>query len=371
MKNAILGLWAETSIHAGASASAGVVDLPIQREAHTGWPVVYGSGVKGAFRTGAQMRHELSVAAQSFPWVEEVFGPAHAGGSRTGTGNTGNQASDHAGALVVTDARLLLLPVRSLTSHFKWVTCPALLRRAVADCDRLRIVLDDEVRTLVETLTTQLSGEATSGIAFVDSKNGDATQTPPAPRDAAQNRRETAGAAHAVQLEQVKKLFLEELAFTEQGENLQPLIEFLLCFMSGHQALDKMLKAQLVVVNNDDFAYLCQFATPVTAHIAIDSKQKRVKDGALWYEETLPPETVLYVGLTAFSSRRKGSETPADVILSYICDDLFGERPYLQIGGNETVGMGWCKVRWFANDTETAPAANSNFETDLKGGEEQ
>ena len=114
---ALLGLLAETSIHAGAGQMAGVIDLPIQREAHTAWPVVYGSAVKGAMRTLAE--------EQKAPWLTAVFGP-----------ETSN-ASEHAGALLVGDARLLLLPVRSLTSHFKWVTCPALLRRLRADLERL------------------------------------------------------------------------------------------------------------------------------------------------------------------------------------------------------------------------------------------
>ena len=56
-----------------------------------------------------------------------VFGP-----------DTG-QASDHAGALLVGDARLVLLPVRSLTTHFKWVTCPALLDRLRWDTARLGV----------------------------------------------------------------------------------------------------------------------------------------------------------------------------------------------------------------------------------------
>ena len=52
--NALFTLVAETSIHAGASESEGAVDLPIQREKHTGWPCIYGSGMKGALRALAE-----------------------------------------------------------------------------------------------------------------------------------------------------------------------------------------------------------------------------------------------------------------------------------------------------------------------------
>ena len=99
MQHALLGLTAETSLHAGTGRSTGVIDLPIMRESHTGWPCVYGSAVKGALRG-------LAHSSQSTA-IHDIFGP-----------DTQN-ASDHAGALAVGDARLLLLPVRSLSSHFK------------------------------------------------------------------------------------------------------------------------------------------------------------------------------------------------------------------------------------------------------------
>jgi CRISPR-associated protein Cmr4 len=52
--NALLGLFTETSLHAGAGQALGVIDLPIQREAHTAWPCVFGSAVKGALRARAE-----------------------------------------------------------------------------------------------------------------------------------------------------------------------------------------------------------------------------------------------------------------------------------------------------------------------------
>ena len=43
-------MYAVTPCHAGSGSSLGVVDLPIQRERHTNWPMIQASGVKGAFR---------------------------------------------------------------------------------------------------------------------------------------------------------------------------------------------------------------------------------------------------------------------------------------------------------------------------------
>jgi CRISPR-associated protein Cmr4 len=104
------------------------------------------------------------------------------------------------------------------------------------------------------------------------------------------------------------------------------------------------LTGQLAIVSNDQFSYLAKYATPVTPHIAIDNDRKTVKPGALWYEETLPPETVLYFALSAHRSRAKDSKLNASEILNSITKGLFEASPYLQLGGNETVGMGWCKV---------------------------
>lgn len=38
--NVILGLLAQTSIHAGKDSTTGVIDLPIQREGHSGYPCI-------------------------------------------------------------------------------------------------------------------------------------------------------------------------------------------------------------------------------------------------------------------------------------------------------------------------------------------
>ncbi|HLY31875.1 MAG TPA: RAMP superfamily CRISPR-associated protein, partial [Ktedonobacterales bacterium] len=47
---ALLFLYTETPLHAGTGASLGIVDLPIQREVHTQYPMIQGSSVKGALR---------------------------------------------------------------------------------------------------------------------------------------------------------------------------------------------------------------------------------------------------------------------------------------------------------------------------------
>jgi CRISPR-associated protein Cmr4 len=281
---ALLGLLAETSIHAGAGQMAGTIDLPIQREAHTDWPVIYGSAVKGALRTLAE--------DQQYSWIVDVFGPDT------------KKASDNAGALLVGDARLLLLPVRSLTSHFKWVTCPALLQRFQADLERLDLPSSFSAADIpsINTLEDALVPQGRTG-----------------------------------------PLFLEEFRCQTQPTDLSKVISALILLMERNDA-EAALQEQLVVVHNNLFRHLARFATPVNAHICLDNDTKTVKSGALWYEESLPPDTVLYVCLVGQKTRVKNGTKSAADVLKHITQDLF-DRPYLQLGGNETVGMGWCKVK--------------------------
>ncbi len=288
-KNALIGLWAHASLHAGAGSSVDGVDLPIQREGHSAWPCVFGSSVKGALRAKAEDTLGKDNASIAF-----VFGPD----------SSSNNTSEHAGALLVSDAKLLLLPVRSLTSHFKWVTCLPLLKRLVRDAQRLG------VKSIQDITLPDIADD----IALVTGQN-------------------------------TMDLFLEEYRFKTQSHDLSGLIETI-NQLTGIAVTD--LEKQLVIVSCDQFNYLARYATPVTPHIAIDNDKKTVKPGALWYEETLPPETVLYFALSAHRSRAKVSEQNIGLneeqILHCITQDLFGASPYLQLGGNETVGMGWCKV---------------------------
>ncbi len=304
-KNAILGLLAQTSIHAGTGHNTGIIDLPIQREGHNGWPCVFGSAVKGALRSHAEQSKAGEKKYTKKEYVKEVkqaaeivavYGPPQ------------SESSEHAGAVLVTDARLLLLPVRSLTSQFKWVTCPYALEKYKQTCKMLNI-------GGVDFPDIRLPGSEEKASAIVD-KNATA-----------------------------QAVFLEEYRFEVEQQDLSTLITALAALMrKGKEStsLENDLRKQLIIVSNDDFTYLAQHATPVNAHIALDSATKTVLNGALWYEETLPPETLLYCGLSAHAARN-GGEFNADQVLTFVLS-LFQAKPWLQLGGNETVGMGWCAV---------------------------
>lgn len=136
MDTLVLGLLAETFVHPGMGSVGGVIDLPVAREAATDYPVIAGSSLKGAIKDKAReekwpdapvldeegkdmLDRDGKPRMELHPEVKKYFGK-----------------QDNAGQILVSDARLLLLPVRSLSGSYKWVTCPHLIERLVRDLER-------------------------------------------------------------------------------------------------------------------------------------------------------------------------------------------------------------------------------------------
>ena len=101
-RDAVVGL-----VHTGAADSAGVIDLPVQREAATGYPVIWGQSLKGA----------LCQAAEDAGWggrVTSVFGSE--------VGDNRDDGGTSPGTLAVGDAQLVAMPVPTLRHTFAWLT---------------------------------------------------------------------------------------------------------------------------------------------------------------------------------------------------------------------------------------------------------
>ncbi|MGC8485488.1 MAG: type III-B CRISPR module RAMP protein Cmr4 [Candidatus Baltobacteraceae bacterium] len=264
----IFGFLAETSVHVGSSRSEGVVDLPVAREAVTGYPYVPGSGLKGALRQYVEDDVDKNV----------LFG-AH--------------DSTSAGQLLIGDARLLLLPVRSLNAAAMWVTCPHLIERYSRDSNLAGANFDASLPKIDKRDT------------YLGPKYGNNLP-----------------------------LMLEERALEHGGELDPALIEQLAKHISGVGAVSatiERLKVRTVLLHDDDFAWFAKNAVPVSARNNLDETTKISKN--LWYEEALPPDTVFY---SLIGDRRGDGLAKLETV--------FRTRPYLQLGGNETVGMGWVRV---------------------------
>src|SRR5215472_13191158 len=107
MITSTLYLYTESPLHAGVGSGLSSIDLPIQRERTTQYPMIQSTGIKGKIRAAFEgSRKHLTEEERAM--VDVVFGPP----------STSGGGSEHAGALIAGDARLLLFPVRSLNGVF-------------------------------------------------------------------------------------------------------------------------------------------------------------------------------------------------------------------------------------------------------------
>ncbi|MBI2190384.1 MAG: type III-B CRISPR module RAMP protein Cmr4 [Planctomycetes bacterium] len=296
-ENALLFIHALTGLHPGSGTALGTVDLPVQRERHTQWPTIPGSSLKGILRDACRRKTaKKAKEADADEEVSAVFGPPT------------TDADAHAGALSLTDARILAFPVRSLRGVFAWVTCPDVLERLQRDL------------TLAGT-------------------NGWESKIP------ALDKEQAACDAGSPLLVDGNKLVLEEFEFTRIQADVTPIAEWVSTAVTD-SATAARIKTHLVILYNDDFTHFVRHATEVVARIGLDYERKTVKTGALFYAEFLPPETLFYSVVLADDSRRKrkdgDKEIKASDVLRYVRERM---NPVLQIGGDETIGKGLCAVR--------------------------
>lgn len=241
----MLCIHAQTAMHPGSGTALGVVDLPVQRERHTQWPIIPASSLKGVLRdAGREVRktepeHNGSrkSANEKDDLLVAAFGPA-----------TGDESSAHAGALSLTDARVLAFPVRSLRGVFAWVTCPAVLERLSRD----------------------------AGLAGID---GFPSIPKPAKEDAACSK-------DSPLIVQGNHLVLEEFEFQRSGD-ADAIAGWIASTTLSDSLTADRLKSHLVVLHDDDFTHFVRHATEVVARIGLDYERKTVKTGALFYQEFL------------------------------------------------------------------------------------
>jgi len=267
-------IHALSPLHAGTGQAVDVIDLPIARMRATGIPFLPGSSIKGVLRDA---RH-----SEDPERVQAAFGPET------------NRAGDHAGALVVGDARLLALPVRSFHGTFAWVTSPLLLVLAQRDLGLTGVVPEIE---------------------------GRGAKLPKASRCLHNGR-----------------LYLEDLDLrAEEVDTLDPWTRLLAPHASPG---GDIFTPRFAVVDDETMTFLWETATQVDARVRVDEQTRTVAPGALWLEESLPPETLLIGLLAADRSRRKSAAmAPGDVLALAL-----GKEEVIQFGGKATTGRGRCRI---------------------------
>jgi CRISPR-associated protein Cmr4 len=274
-------LHAVSPLHVGAGRGVGYIDLPIAREKGTGWPYVPGSAVKGVI---ADHYNANEVKRLGDPMIRAAFGLS------------GNDPDASSGSLAFSDASLVCLPVRSFYGTFAWIVSPLSLRRlrhggpGISDITEAKDVFVAEDSCLARNSKVYLEDldlEARTSAEFQE--RGD---------------------------------FLARTLFADADDR-------------------EIFRRRFAVVHDDIFTFLCETGTQVDARIRVDKSSKTVEGGALWYEESLPADTILAGTVwcdKVFQKEgdRKGEkEVKPDDLLNRFCVSIA-----LQIGGKATIGRG-------------------------------
>jgi CRISPR-associated protein Cmr4 len=313
--------YAVSPVHMGAGSAIGAIDSPIQREVHTQHPMFAGSGLKGALRhhfNRAWPRAEGD-SAKPHSLISRIFGPDTA-------------ASDFAGALALSDAQLVALPVRSLKGGFAYVTSPLALARLQRLALQIGLKADWSVPPVAENKAIAAS------LNLLGTRPG------------------TAASAAADQL------VLEAFEFSAQ---VNPALGNIAGWIASHALpgaassfFAAKFKTDLVLLHDTDFAHFARHAMVVEPHVRINDESGTADDGGLFYVENLPPETLM-AGLAQASierfkkdSRHQDSATllnAAQVLTAVFAgqgDVLPGiGGKLLQIGGDASTGRGLVLVQ--------------------------
>ncbi len=316
--------YAVSPVHMGAGSAIGAIDSPIQREVHTQHPMFAGSGLKGALRHHVNRAWPRAEGDDRKPnsLINRIFGP-----------DTG--ASDFAGALSLSDAQLVALPVRSLKGGFAYVTSPLALARL------LRLALQAGLPTAWTVPPVAENKALVASSALL-------------------GQRPDAAAGNADQL------VLEAFEFTAQvSPDLAHIAQWIATHAlpvsanyKGNAFFANKFKADLVLLNDTDFSHFARHAMVVEPHVRINDESGTADDGGLFYVENLPPETLM-VGLAQASIERfkKHSRTAesaalltAPEILAKVFTGDGADLPgigskLLQIGGDATTGRGLVLVQ--------------------------
>lgn len=295
-EKALLTFYAETPVHMGAGQSVSYVDLPVQRERITGFPTLWASGIKGVIRDLATRKWNNDKNK-----VEVIFGPEES-------------AEEFASCISITDAKILLYPVRSVRGVFAWITCPFILKRFKEDLKSINISFE-----LNET---------------------EITISEP------QNDNEALVSPNSILKLNANIISLEEFVFNIQEKSeINTLGEFIKNLLPENELINS-LNQRLVIVKDDVFKDFVNYAVEIRTRIKIDQNTGTVERGALFTEEFIPSESIFYSLMFMTKPYTIHDEINSAEKVKEELNSLLN-NVLLQLGGDETIGMGFMKVKFY------------------------
>lgn len=321
-------LFTRTPLHVGAGASVGAIDQPVQRERHTGFPIIPASTLKGSFADQWPATHGNGKGDKQRLSVEEKV----VNGKKVKVVKQADEASwlfgsdttdlPFAGSLLFSEARLLAFPIRSAKGSYAWITCPLMLQRAKRDG-----VLDS---SLLSNLSEPADDEAIFQLIDANDKNKGKLALPN------------------------KQIVLEEYCFSHTGTCTEDLAKALAALMPKDE-LFKSIKERLVIVSNGMMSHFVTTACEVAQHVRINDDTGTAEPGGLFNQENVPADTLFYSILSATKSRvpkesKELSEKEAKDALKEFSTKV-KEQKVFQFGGDASTGLGFCTVRTVRTDS--------------------
>lgn len=308
-----------TPMHVGVGSDLGVVDLPIQREKHTGYPKIESSGIKGCIRE----YFEANIKNDD-DWVDvhKLFG--YDDKSLTKYYDKDGKLADaiekkalfeekkgqFAGAVGFSDARILFFPVKSAKGIYAYVTCLGVLKKFVEAVEICGCIEDNSFLNSIKDLVPLEQGD----IYCNDEK-----------------------------LVLNDKVVLDEYVYKRvEGKNADVIFKK----FANMLGLDEDRANHMAIVHDDEFADFVTMYTEVITRTKISNETGTVVDGALFTEEYLPSETIMYTLLlmtASFNAQENECMSLSQVeekVNAKLKDEIV-----LQIGSGATIGKGIVKMK--------------------------
>ncbi len=308
MQTKLLYILTHTPLHVGAGASVGAIDQPIQRERHTGFPIIPGTSLKGSFADQWPATHDNAKGGkQRLSTEEKEDGNGIKKHHLTAADDTawlfGSDTTDlsFAGSLLFSEARLLAFPIRSAKGGFAWITCPLMLQRAVRD------------GVISHTI-------------------------PPEPKDDAAIFNKEGPLALG------DKIVLEEYCLSHTGADPGEVARALASLIPD-DTLFQSIGQRLVILSNGMMSHFAPTCCEVAQHVRISDENGTAEAGGLFNQENVPADTLFYSVLNATDSRVPHDDwkkSPADALAAFA--KKVGEVKVFQFGGDASTGLGFTSV---------------------------
>ena len=304
-KSGLITYYALTPVHTGAGSSVSYIDLPVQRERHTSFPIMAGSGLKGVFRALAE-REQEKVKID----IDKIFGP--------------DDVNKGSSCVAFTDAKILLYPVRSVKNTFAWITCPFVLKRFKEDLES------------ASGKTNNFSIPEVSDDKIIVASNSPLIINNNPTNNNSNNNNS-------------KKVGLEEFVFdVDNTQNADNLINAIKGYIPDTETTQS-LSARLAIVSDNVFTDLVNYAVEVRTRIKIDQTTGTASSGALFTVEMVPSESIFYSLVFADDPKNSNSNSVKNV--DEVIDNIqkLIDNKVIQVGGDETIGLGFVKVKFINN----------------------